>query len=371
MQIRKLIIFILFIIQGLQCQAQNLIANGSFEDANTCTEADAQCSPEAWKTTSPFLLTYSGDKTNRFVKFTIYNPSVPNTRQYLQIKLLCPLQKNTKYRFSFKLKASNLQIESIGALFSDSIIFFNRDILINIKPTIDFRNEIISVPKRRKNAWNQFELNYRAQGFEKYLIIGNFQSDSEQKRFFAEKPKNFTNYLYGIDDIELIPIDKIEICPEYEETKEILYNLNDRHPLKKYNLFGDDVINELSRIPEKTKIDTITLGNVLFAFDSFELTTKGFNHLDSLFNEIYKENIESIKIHGHTDSIGNQKYNLRLSLDRANTIKEFLSSKDLDSLINEIQGYGDKFPKESNKTETGRQKNRRVEVIIKYKQISH
>ncbi len=371
MHIRKVLVIILFIIKGLQCQAQNLIANGSFEDANTCTEADVQCSPEAWKTTSPFLLTYSGDKTNRFVEFIIYNPSVSNTRQYLQIKLLCQLQKNINYRFSFRLKASNLHIESIGALFSDSIIFFNRDILINIKPTIDFRNEILNVPKRYKNNWNQFELNYRAQGFEKYLIIGNFQSDSEQKRFFSDKPKKFTNYLYGIDDIELIPIDKIEICPEYEETKEQLYNLNDRHPPKRYNLFGDDEKNDLTETPEKTKIDTITLGNVLFAFDSFDLTTKGFNDLDSIFNEIHKENIESIKIHGHTDSIGDQQYNLRLSFDRANTIKEFLSTRDLDSLINEIQGFGDKFPKESNKTETGRQNNRRVEVIIKYKQISH
>jgi outer membrane protein OmpA-like peptidoglycan-associated protein len=367
MKLNKLLFFILLAIYGLKSQAQNLIANGSFEDANTCTESNAECSPEAWKTTSPLLLTYSGDQSNRFVGFTIYNPSVPDTRQYLQIKLLCPLQKDITYRFSFKLKTFNLQIESIGALFSDSIIFFNRDILINIRPTIDFNNQIVAVPKRKKSDWNQFEVKYTAKGFEKYLIIGNFQSDFEQKRIFTDKPKNFTNYLYGIDDIELVPIDKIEICPEYEKIKEILYSLNDRHPLRRYNLFGDDVKKEQIEVIDKPKIDTITVGNVLFGFDSFDLTKNGLYHLDSIFNKINKETIESIRIHGHTDSIGDQQYNLRLSLNRANTIKKYLSSQDLESIITEIQGFGDKYPVDSNTTEIGRHNNRRVEIILKYK----
>lgn len=367
MKIKKLLFIILLISYGLQSHAQNLIANGSFEDANTCTESDAECSPEAWKTTSPLLLTYSGDQSNRFVGFTIYNPSVPDTRQYLQIKLLCPLQKDITYRFSFRLKAFNLQIESIGALFSDSILFFDKDILINIKPKIDFHIQIIAVPKRKKTDWNQFEVKYTAKGFEKYLIIGNYQSDSEQKRNFTDKPKIFTNYQYCIDDIELVPIDKIEICPEYEEIKEILYSLNDRHPLRRYNLFGDDVKKEQLEVIEKQKIDTITVGNVLFEFDSYDLTKNGLDHLDSIFNRTNKETIESIRIHGHTDSIGDQQYNMRLSLNRANTIKEYLSSQDLESIIIEIQGFGDKYPVDNNTTGIGRQNNRRVEIILKYK----
>jgi outer membrane protein OmpA-like peptidoglycan-associated protein len=367
MNINKILLAFLLVLGGLQCQAQNLIANGSFEDVNTCTEANAECSPEAWKTTSPFLLTYLGDPSNRFVGFTVFNPSVPNTRQYLQIKLLCPLLKDITYKFTFRLKSFDLRIESIGALFSDSIIFFNKDILINIKPTIDFSNQILNIPKRKRLDWNQIEVTYKAGGFEKYLVIGNFQTDTEQRRIFTDKPKNFTNYLYGIDNIELVPIDKIEMCPEYEETKEILYNLNDRHPLRRFNLFGDDEKKELNEVIEELKVDTITVGNVLFKFDSFELTNNGIAQLDSLFKKINKETIESIRILGYTDSIGGQQYNLRLSLNRAKTIKEFLSSKKLDSLINEIKGYGDKFPIDNNSTETGRQNNRRVEVILKYK----
>ena len=89
--------------------------------------------------------------------------------------------------------------------------------------------------------------------------------------------------------------------------------------------------------------------------------------MDSLFSNLIKENIDFIKIHGHTDSIGNKDYNLELSFNRANTIKEMLSAFDLTQYITETKGYGDTSPIERNTYETGRKKNRRVEVIIKYK----
>lgn len=354
---------------GFNSYSQNLIANSSFEDVNICTEANAPCSPSAWKTTSPFLLVYGGEKSNKSVAFTVFNPSVTNTRQYLQIKLLCPLVKDKVYRLSLKLKPGSIQIGSIGALFSDSIIFFNRDILIKRNPGIDLSDQMAKIPKRDRNNWNQFVIEYRAGGFEMYLIIGNFQTDSQQKRTFIHKPNDFTNYLYSIDDVMLTPIDKIELCPDFEKTREKLYSLTDRHPLKRQNLFGDDE-PEMSETATKPDIDTIRLGSVFFEFDSYKIDSFGIVRLDSLFGSINKENIEFIKIHGHADSIGDQDYNLSLSLNRANSIKEFLSTQNLLNYVVDVQGYGDKFPIEKNSTEEGRKRNRRVEVIIKYKTIS-
>jgi outer membrane protein OmpA-like peptidoglycan-associated protein len=366
---KYLIPAILIASLSLDCYPQNLIANGSFEDANTCTESDAECAPEAWKTTSPFLLVYGG-QSNKCVAFTVFNPSVPNTRKYLQIKLLCPLVKDKLYRFSLRLVPGSMQIESIGVLFSDSIIFYNRDILIRIKPTIDFSSQMSKIPKRKRSDWNHFTIEYKAQGFEKYLIIGNFQPDAEQIRTFVDKPKNFTNYSYSIDDVELIPIDSIELCPDYEKIKEKLYSLNDRHPLKRYNLFGDDDPKRTTENEVKPIIDTIRLSSILFEFDSFKINPAGKQLLDSLFYSLNKENIDFIKTHGHTDSIGDQDYNIKLSLNRANAIKDYLLTQNLSIFITDIQGYGDRFPMESNLSESGRQKNRRVEVIIKYNKIN-
>ena len=370
MTISKLIIIFLALVFGFKSYSQNLVANGSFEDVNICAEANAPCSPSAWKTTSPLLLSYSGNESNRSAGFTVYSTSVPNTRQYLQIKLLCPLIKDKRYRFSLKLKAGSLQVESIGALFSDSIIFYPRDILIKIKPTIDLQSQIFGISKRSRNNWNKFTVDYKAQGFEKYLVIGNFQSDSEQKRTFIDKPKSFTNYQYGIDDVELIPLDSIHLCQDYQKNKEKLYSLTERHPLKRYNLFGDDEPIKASSPEVKAIIDTIRLNSILFDFDSFKINRSGKQVLDSIFHSLNKGNIEYIKIHGHTDSIGDSDYNLKLSSERANSIKDYLLSQDFQDKIAEVKGFGDKLPIESNLTEEGRQKNRRVEVIIKYKIIN-
>lgn len=361
------ILVILIASLGFDCYSQNLIANGSFEDANTCTESNAECAPEAWKTTSPFLLVYGG-QSNKSVAFTVFNTSVPNTRKYLQIKLLCPLVKDKLYRFSLKLLPGSIQVESIGALFSDSIIFYDRDALINIKPTIDLSSQIVKIPKRKKDEWNQFVVEYRASGFEKYLIIGNFQTDSQQKRTFSTKPKDYNNYTYAIDDIELVPIDKIDPCPDYEKVRDKLYSLNDRHPLKRYNLFGDDEPQSIE-IVKKPDTDTIRLGNVLFEFDSFKIDSIGKKTIDLLFDKISQDNINYIKIHGHTDSIGNKDYNMGLSYNRANAISEILSAHGLSSYITEIKGFGDSHPIDNNSSEDGRKRNRRVEVIITYKKI--
>lgn len=358
------------LVFGYISYSQNLVANGSFEDVNICSELNAPCSPSAWKTTSPFLLKYGGNISNRYVGFTIYNISVSNTRQYLQIKLLCPLIKDKLYRFSLKLKPGSIQVESIGALFSDSIIFYKQDMLININPSIDLRNQISKISKRNRNDWNQFTVEYRAQGFEKYLIIGNFQSDSEQSRTSKYKPSIFTNYQYSIDDVELIPIDGIDLCQDYEKIRNKLYSLNDRHPLKRYNLFDDDEPEKTDETQANPIVDTIRLSSILFEFDSFNINSSGKQVLDSLFHSVNKENIDFIKIHGYTDSIGSKDYNMGLSFNRANSIKEYLFTQDLSKYIIEVKGFGDKYPIGSNLSEMGRQKNRRVEVIIKYKIIN-
>ena len=360
------ILVILILLSKLDCFSQNLIANGSFEDENICTEANAKCAPEAWLTTSPNIPLYGG-KSNKSVAFEIFNTSVPNTRKYIQTKLLCPLIKDKRYRLSLKLSAGTAQIESIGALFSDSIFFFDRDVLIKVKPTVDFSNQMLKIAKKKKSEWNLFTVDYIAGGFEKYLIIGNFQTDSEQNRTFLDKPAAFKNYYYMIDDVELVPIDSIELCPDYETNKEKLYSFNDRHTIIKSKLIDDNEKQIPTIIEVSPTIDTIRFSNILFEFDSFNINTIGKKLLDSLFSRIDKENIDFIKIQGHTDSVGDHDYNFELSLNRAKAINNYISIWNITDKISEIQGFGDLYPLESNKTENGRQINRRVEIIIKYK----
>jgi len=78
-----------------------------------------------------------------------------------------------------------------------------------------------------------------------------------------------------------------------------------------------------------------------------------------------KDNVYTqITISGHTDNIGNERFNVTLSKQRAKSVSDYLIELGLN--LNRIKsfGYGDSKPIETNKTEEGRNKNRRVEFKI-------
>jgi outer membrane protein OmpA-like peptidoglycan-associated protein len=72
-----------------------------------------------------------------------------------------------------------------------------------------------------------------------------------------------------------------------------------------------------------------------------------------------------LSVEGHTDNVGNPKANLALSQKRAESVKKFLVGKGLDGKRLETKGWGDGKPMSDNRTEPGRAKNRRVELVKK------
>jgi outer membrane protein OmpA-like peptidoglycan-associated protein len=79
--------------------------------------------------------------------------------------------------------------------------------------------------------------------------------------------------------------------------------------------------------------------------------------------------IEQIRVEGHTDSDGNAKKNKRLSLQRAQAVRSFLISYGIDAQRMVAQGFGEERPVDTNNTQEGKQKNRRVEFYISTPQI--
>ena len=73
--------------------------------------------------------------------------------------------------------------------------------------------------------------------------------------------------------------------------------------------------------------------------------------------------LKNFEIDGHTDSDGSDEYNQVLSEKRANSVKNFLVSQGVTAEIT-TKGYGESKPVASNDTAEGKQKNRRVEIII-------
>jgi outer membrane protein OmpA-like peptidoglycan-associated protein len=108
----------------------------------------------------------------------------------------------------------------------------------------------------------------------------------------------------------------------------------------------------------------LTMGDVLFAFGKADLATGTVRNVVKLAEFLEKHPDRNLLVEGHTDSIGSDEFNLTLSQKRADAVKEALVGKGISPDRIVTKGYGKQFPVAGNDTESGRQLNRRVEVVI-------
>ncbi|WP_137886724.1 OmpA family protein [Pseudomonas sp. 2FE] len=106
------------------------------------------------------------------------------------------------------------------------------------------------------------------------------------------------------------------------------------------------------------------LGNVLFAFDSAELTAQAKDLLADVSNRLTSANLIGVKVAGHTDSVGSTAYNQGLSEHRAQSVADFLVSQGVPANKLTTVGYGEGQAVADNATEAGRAQNRRVELHV-------
>jgi OOP family OmpA-OmpF porin len=100
-----------------------------------------------------------------------------------------------------------------------------------------------------------------------------------------------------------------------------------------------------------------------FDFGKTTIRAKSYTTLDKVATLLVNKNF-SLKLAGHTDNVGSESANMKLSKDRAEALKAYLVSKGANPSRIEATGYGETQPIASNKTAAGRQKNRRVEFTL-------
>lgn len=108
----------------------------------------------------------------------------------------------------------------------------------------------------------------------------------------------------------------------------------------------------------------MTLGDVMFDTGKSTLKSGGARVIDKLAGYLQQNPQRTVAVEGFTDSVGGEEYNQGLSERRAESVKSALVRSGVDSGRVATQGYGEEYPVASNESASGRQLNRRVEIVL-------
>jgi outer membrane protein OmpA-like peptidoglycan-associated protein len=108
----------------------------------------------------------------------------------------------------------------------------------------------------------------------------------------------------------------------------------------------------------------LTVGDVLFAPGRAEVGPGAQRSIDKLAEFLRAYPKRNVLIEGHTDNLGNEDFNVKLSQQRADAVRDLLTARGISPQRIRTKGYGPKFPVVDNDSAAGRQQNRRVEVLV-------
>jgi outer membrane protein OmpA-like peptidoglycan-associated protein len=361
---------LLLVLLPIGIAAQNLLPNGGFEDENICTEYGKNCAPAAWIATSLRANYYFDDQPhahggNHFVGLVVGNIAHSGYRSFIRTQLLCRMQEGHQYLIEFFVRSSHADFDSIGVYFSADDFLYDRRSFKDISPQRWAKDGLDSIHYDPAN-WQRVHFLYTATGAEQYISIGNFKRGEYTGMGHAEFEDNFYFFL---DDVSLLPVDASEhLCIEADSVKSIIYDQHERHSLLENKIYAYRKHPPASISLPNTitvRVDTLVIPDIFFATAKFDITPRNAQLLDSFCNAIRSRTIDSLVIEGHTDSIGKTGYNQKLSENRANAVKAYIQEKTAikeDQFITRF--FASLHPVASNRTEEGRQKNRRVDLYL-------
>lgn len=178
-------------------------------------------------------------------------------------------------------------------------------------------------------------------------VIGQAKSNPVDGSYFIVLPVG-KNYGYFVDHPDYFPAANNVDLRNQKTMEEIKVNVE----VVSY----DEMVNGRS----------VVIKNLFFETAKYDLKPESFNELNRVAEILKRSKMEGLKIEisGHTDNVGEEKYNQTLSENRANAVAKYLASKGVDANMMIIEGYGYSKPVAENNSDANRALNRRVELRL-------
>jgi OmpA-OmpF porin, OOP family len=310
---------------------------GTPDHFHSCSNGEADV-PHNWAGVSE---AYEG---NGYVGIYTWMNNDRNYREYLQCKLNAPLISDSTYivEFHFRLSSYSMYaVDRVGLNFSDSLVRLKNDRALRIQPDILLVQDSALTPQT--GLWERVRQEYKSKGGEQYILIGNFSDDASTKHYHIQfSPEQqemlkFSAYYY---------IDNVSIVPKYLPEEMLL----------------PSVVPPDFQVENIEMDKTYVLKNLQFEFNSSRLSYAARESLDGLAAWLVQNPSVVVRLSGHTDDVGGDKYNLTLSQKRARSVADYLIGQGIDEGRVFAKGYGKEKPLLDDTSEVSRTINRRVEV---------
>jgi outer membrane protein OmpA-like peptidoglycan-associated protein len=249
--------------------------------------------------------------------------------------------------------ASGTASNNIGMVFSDTAVITRDRMPLFITPQINSDK----VVKSRWNMWTKISGVFEVDSEKHFLLIGNFYHDDVTNvEIFPEGERGA---YYYIDDVlvrRAKPTESLTPKPRVSEA-----------PAPKRILEKAEIVTtkeiKLDSIDFKVG-NTIKLENIFFEFDKSTLLPESKAELEKLLHILTDYPFLTIEISGHTDNVGTDEYNRKLSEARAKSVVDYLLEAKIEPSRLSYRGFGSRQPITTNETEEGRAQNRRVQFTI-------
>lgn len=386
--ISSFFLFVVFTtIQFAYSQNPNdiFLQNGSFEGTPACCmtpngwtdcgfkgETPPDIQPALNQDNQPFFnVTKKAADGNTYLGMVVRENE---TYERVSQRLIKPLQKGICYTFSILLCRSDTYLSASNRDDPKNLKQFTSPVLLRIWGGEAYCNQkqlLAESPLIENTDWKKYEFEFQPKSELNYFELEAFYKTP------VLFPYNGNILLDGASHISVIPCPNDPNYAQYKKEKDKTNSKNGTASNKqKENTKNQNITTKYDNTKPKEKIlkyldnSKMAVGQVFkieklyFNTDSAVIIPESYPVLLELRDYLVKNKKIRIEIGGHTNNKCSEKYCERLSLDRAEAVKEYLVTNGIDAKRISTKGYGGKNPVASNSTKEGRQLNQRVEIKI-------